>query len=279
MTDSCGSWSRTARATVSPPKLLSKIPIGESATQPSVAAGARRSRICETSAPSHRPVTFPVRAKDCGCPSTHFPSARPWSQRGRGLSAAVVSAWLWSQHAPGSATLELAAPSAGPQQPCHVLGHLTGLRIHIGPSEPKRDLAADRRVVVPGAVTKHAVTLVANAAVKLDDNAEGLVLVVGAAPAASDHRDLLSPRPGQTVRSLDTSDVAVLEEALDPIRHVTECIDQQLPPAVTGALAQRLRQPSSGRPAMLARLAHPRDRIVGTAALGHVQHSVLDCGP
>src|SRR5665647_1358219 len=262
MTDSCGSWSRTARATVSPPKLLSKIPIGESATQPSVAARARRPRIRATSAPSHRPVTFPVRAKECGRPSTHVPSA-----------------WLWSQRASCAATLELAAPSAGPQQPRHVPGHLTGLRIDVGPTEPQRDLAADRRVVVPGPVTKDAVTLVANAAVKLDDNAEGLVLIVGAAPAASDHRDPLSPRPGQTVRSLDTSDVAVLEDALDPICHVTERIDQQLPPAVTGALAQRLRQPSSGRPATLARFAYPGDRIVGIAALGHVQHSVLDCGP
>ena len=88
----------------------------------------------------------------------------------------------------------------------------------------------------------------AKAAVKLDDNAEGLVLVVGAAPAASDLRDPLSPRPGQTVRSLDTSDVAVLEDALDPICHVTKCIDQQLPPAVTGALVRGVMAKECGRP-------------------------------
>src|SRR5450759_891498 len=173
MTDSCGSWSRTARATVSPPKLLSKIPIGASATEPSVAAGARRSRICATSAPSHRPVTFPVRAKECGRPSTHFPSA-----------------WLWSQRASCAATLELAAPTARPQQPRHVPGHLTGLRIDVGPTEPQRDLAADRRVVVPGPVTKDTFTLVAKAAVQFDANAERLAFVVGAATAASGHRDL-----------------------------------------------------------------------------------------
>jgi len=112
---------------------------------------------------------------------------------------------------------------------------------------------------------------VAESPVQLHDDTERLIVIVGSPAKASGDDDRLTARLGQPMRSLDTSDVAELEHALNPVCHIAERIDQQLTPAVTQAPVKDRCQPRCGRPATLARCTQPGNRSVGVATLGKVK--------
>jgi len=104
-------------------------------------------------------------------------------------------------------------------------------------------------VLVAGAVTKDAFSLVPEWTVQLDHHAKWLVVVVGAAATTSQNDHLLASSLGQPVWSLDPSNVAILQHALDPGRDVTECVFQQIPPAVP----RRLPKASASRAGVFRR--------------------------
>ena len=171
-----------------------------------------------------------------------------------------------------------AAPSPRHQQRTDVERQRAGGDCNIGPERPQRGPALDHRCpVTPPVAQPRLRARVEGHPIELHQDPLFVVPVVVMPPAAP--RRLLGPAGWQPVSPLHVTDVAHLERALRARPDVDERLGEESAPAMAPPTRQGRQQCLVPGQPFLAGQRRQRDRLVGSASLGEVEHGVLDGGP
>jgi hypothetical protein len=119
--------------------------------------------------------------------------------------------------------------------------------------------------------------LMSESAIELDENP---LLDVGDVVALRPSRywSVLPLTSGQSMRSLDVSEIAQFHRALRATRHVAENVQQEMAPRMPGSRCQLGQDHRLWRPLTLERSTEEREQLVDCGGLTDIQDGVLDGG-
>ena len=218
-------------------------------TRPRTSRRTSRSRPPPARPTSRRPTPRSRRAAR----SSTSESADSWRLPGtwcRGVS--TFSAVRTCAHLPG--------PSSRLEDPAHQHGQPTGFGDE-PPAQADRHLLVRRGEEIPFEISPLVdCELVPKSSIELDGHALGDVLNVAKACSASLRERPLSLRTRQTVRTLDSRQVAVLQHGVGPGGHVVEDGGQEGSPSQTALLENRVAKAMRCGQSLLAQVRQHADR-------------------